>query len=119
MSFEIPLSKFLSEVRSFYQSKDELRDSVKNWAKANGFFISSKSDQSKIIFYCIRGRNRDSINPTRTIKCNCPFKITGRKVADGQWKPSLTNPFHNHEPIEPLSVSSGRRLSEDQKNEVL
>ena len=120
MSFEVSLSKFLSELNPFYPSKDELRDSVKLWAKENGFFISSKSDQSKVILYCIRGRKQpDSGNPTRTIKCDCPFKITGRKLSDGQWKPSLTNPLHNHPPIIPVSVSSGRRLPEDQKNEVL
>jgi hypothetical protein len=93
MSFDIPLSKFHLELSTVYPSKDELRDSIKKWAEDNGFFVSSTSDKHKIIIYCIRGgKYRDRGNPTRTIKCNCPFKITGRKLADSLWKPTLTNP---------------------------
>ena len=45
---------------------------------------------------CVRGgKKRVTGEATRTIKCNCPFKVTGQKLINGLWKASLTYAVDN------------------------
>jgi hypothetical protein len=119
-AFSISFIQF-SEINILFDSKEVLVESAKNWAKKYGFFLSLKlSGKEKAILVCIRGSTySQKRNPSRTIKCNCEFKINARKLACGKWKPSLTNQLHNHRPISGISVPHGRALCEEQKLEVI
>lgn len=119
MSFQI-CEEQLSEINLFFNSKEEFVMYSKNWAKNLSFFLSKeKSESDRVVLICVRGgRERANGEQNRTIKCNCPFKITARKQKDERWKATLTNGFHNHPPIAATSVPQGRQLSESQKIEV-
>ena len=118
MSFHISDIQF-SSLDSSYDSKDQLVEGVKIWAKILNFYLAKeKSEIDRVVLNCVRGGRL--VNKTqRTIKCDCPFRITGRRQKeDGKWKAMLTNSYHNHPPINPISIPQGRQLTADQKLEV-
>ena len=110
-----------SNLHPFFNSKDEFFESARIWAKNLDFYLTTdKSETDRLVLICVRGgRQRLNDQASRTIKCDCPFKITCRKQKDQRWKVSLTNAFHNHPPISNISVPQPRKLTETQKYEVL
>jgi hypothetical protein len=111
----------MNSLSSNFQSKNDLVSAAKEWAVLNFFYLSvSSSTNERVVLICIRGgSHRDRGNSVRTIKCECPFRMNGRKQSDGQWKLILNSNIHNHSKIEPSSVPQGRTLSLEQKNEVI
>jgi hypothetical protein len=93
----------------YYSPKDELISASNRWAEMNGFYLSTKrSEHDRVILICIRSglpciNGHVSQRAKHSIKCDCPFKLNGRKQSDGQWKINLTNNTHNHPPIVPVT----------------
>jgi hypothetical protein len=120
MNITISAAQF-SILHPLYNTKEDLVDAIKTWAKTLGFYLSKdKSEKDIVTFLCIMGgRQKLNANPMRTIKCDCPFKISGRRQKTGKWKALLTNSEHNHPAIDAFSVSQGRAISEDLKDNVI
>ena len=80
MNIEVSLTHFL-QLQCIHPTKEEFVAAAKTWAKTLNYFVSvDKSEEDRVILICVRGgRQRDKCEATRTIKCNCPFKVTGRK----------------------------------------
>jgi hypothetical protein len=61
-----------------------------------------------------KGRN------SSTIKTNCQFRITGRKLSNEQWKLYLNNLVHNHERPQSLAgLANARRDSNTQHDDII
>ena len=101
----------------FHATKEEFVTAAKIWAKKYNFFLSTdKSGIDRVVLVCVKGgRQRNVVSvageggaaeasktrttSSKTIKCNCPFKLTGRKQKNGLWKAMFTNKIHNHPPM--------------------
>jgi hypothetical protein len=120
MNFSISCDQF-SRLPEFFNSKEEFVQASKNWARILNFYLSKDiSSSERVTLRCVMGgRKKKTEERTRTIKCDCPFKLTSRLQKNGKWNAILTNKFHNHAPISSSSVSQGRALTENQRNEVL
>jgi hypothetical protein len=105
-------------MNNFFLTKIDLVNAAKNWASQKGFYLSiSSSNSERVTLICVKGgKHRKNGEPTRTIKCESPFILHGRKQASGQWKAIISNPHRNHPPISAASVPAGRQLSDEQKS---
>ncbi|XP_077246723.1 PKS-NRPS hybrid synthetase cheA-like isoform X2 [Tasmannia lanceolata] len=109
-----------------FQSREELLEHVRNFAKAQGYMITIKRSEKekRVILGCDRGgtyRSRSSSNHRQRKICsrliNCPFKVEGTRKIDGSWILKVKNGEHNHEALEGISGHPfSRRFS---KEEVL
>lgn len=120
MDIRISPNQF-SLLPSVYCSKEELVGAAQIWARKLNFYVrKDKSECDRVTLICVRGGRQDGRGKSqRTIKCDCAFKLTGRKQMDSQWKVLLTNPNHNHPPIPVGSIPQSRALTKEQKQQVI
>ena len=84
MNVEVSEMEFL-KLLAFHYEKEEFVAAAKNWVKNLSFYLSiEKSDTHCVMMVCLRwGKKRITGEATRTIKCNCPFKVTSQKLIYG------------------------------------
>jgi len=71
-----------------YCSKEEFVGAAQIWARNLNFYVrKDKSECDRVTLIFVRGGRKDGRGKCqRTIKCDCAFKLTGRKQMDGQWE---------------------------------
>ncbi|WAR56438.1 hypothetical protein PtB15_7B287 [Puccinia triticina] len=103
------------------QSKEELKESIQNWAFHHGFAIATANSafsqgKMKITFQCdcsgkYRGHRANVPAKAQTMsstKISCPFRLTATLESSGLWALKVKNPQHNHGPSDtPLHQRSG------------
>ena len=106
-----------------FSSRDELVDWVQNTGKANGYVIVirrsiKRGSNFRVWFKCSLGGDYKSVATVRKTgskKIGCPFQMVGFSELSGRvWKMEVTEPRHNHTPIENLEGHAyARRLSSE------
>ncbi|XP_077246720.1 uncharacterized protein LOC143886562 [Tasmannia lanceolata] len=113
-----------------FQSREELLDHVRTFAKTQGYIITIKKSEKdrKVTLGCYRGgyyrkkKNKpDNLqrrkHSSRAI--NCPFKMQGRKMKNGSWILKLRNREHNHEASKEISENPfNHRFSEEEVSQI-
>jgi hypothetical protein len=112
-----------------FNDVNSLVDAAKVWAAENMTSLFKKrSDHGKVVLICSHGglyrpvkkKVADKGRNSSTIKTNCQFRITGRKLSNGQWKIYLNNLVHNHEhPQSLLGLANARRDSNTQHDDII
>jgi hypothetical protein len=99
-------------------------DWVQRRGTDHGYVITTKRSKEKSIwFQCSLGGKYKSVareRRTGSKKIDCPFELKGSFMSkEGFWRLTVTNPRHNHTPIENLEGHAyARRLSTDDKRLV-
>ncbi|XP_024177753.1 uncharacterized protein LOC112183616 [Rosa chinensis] len=101
------LDAFLSLSTKFFENREDLLSDIRKIGLLQGYVMVIKI--SKINRYvaigCDRGGCYRTYSALEEKKKNsasrlidCPFKILGRRTAEGLWKVKISNLLHNHEP---------------------
>lgn len=110
-----------------YNTRDELMDFVKTWARDQGYaIVIARSRSNRLWLKCDRGgkyENRRNITEDQRKRkrgdsrlMGCPFLVIAI-LKDNVWKVKTEKDKHNHEPSEDLTVHpSLRKMTPEQMN---
>ena len=102
---------FSFDTNKKFSSRDELVDYVQKTGKDNDYVIvikrsNKRGSNFKVWFQCSLGgeyKSVPTVKKTGSKKIGCPFELIGfTESKGGVWKIEVTNPRHNHTPIENL-----------------
>ncbi|XP_077220614.1 uncharacterized protein LOC143854501 [Tasmannia lanceolata] len=109
-----------------FQSREELLEHVRGFAKTQGYIITIKRSEKekKVTLGCDRGGSYRKIpkvpdnlqrKKASSRVTNCPFKMEGRRMINGSWILKIRNREHNHEALKDISEHPfNRRFSEEE-----
>lgn len=115
--------------QALYQSRDDLMDYVKSWAKDQGYaIVISRSRSNRLWLKCDRGghyENRRNITDEQRKRkrgdsrlMGCPFMVIAVKK-DDWWKVKTEVDTHNHGPSEDLTAHpSLRKMTKEQTHHL-
>ncbi|XP_062020976.1 protein FAR1-RELATED SEQUENCE 6-like [Rosa rugosa] len=99
--------KFLSLLTNFFENREDLVSAIHKIGLLQGYVMVIKRSKSNryVAIGCDRGgcyRTCSALEEKRknsaSHRIDCPFKILGRRTAEGLWKVEISSLLHNHEP---------------------
>ncbi|XP_062012124.1 protein FAR1-RELATED SEQUENCE 5-like isoform X2 [Rosa rugosa] len=120
--------EFLSLSTKLFENREDLISDVRKIGLLQGYVMVIKisKDNSYVVMGCDRGgcyrtystlEDKKKNSVSRWI--NCPFKILGRRTAEGLWKVEISSLLHNHEPSTDMAGHPCcRRFAEEEALQV-
>ncbi|KAM5558533.1 protein FAR1-RELATED SEQUENCE 5-like [Rosa sericea] len=123
-------NEFLSLLTKFFENREDLVAAVRKIGLVQGYVLVIKRSKTNryVVIGCDRGgcyrtavaaENKKNNSSSRLI--NCPFKILGKRTAEGLWKAVIDRDslLHNHEPSTDMAGHPYcRRFTEEEALQV-